>query len=202
MGKVFSEPKCSVNSSFLTLSCHLELIRFPHWRNLGKRNPQDQQTTVKNNIVELNEIFPAVSKRKMTRIAGNVGARVQGGTDRNICRKSDARKWLACCTFSKSETHVDKFTDSPSARFENSSCFQGLSAKCLWLLFSFSEQSGNRAVFKWRPKVIARFRLLPRLVIGLRISSQFFNQWEAKPKPIAPQARDFFYALSKLQVTA
>ena len=27
---------------------------------------------------------------------------------------------------------------------------------------------------------------LPRLVIGLKISRQFFNQWETKPKPIVP----------------
>ena len=32
--------------------------------------------------------------------------------------------------------------------------------------------------------------ILP-LVIGLEDSRQFFNQWEAKPKPIAPCTRDF-----------
>ena len=36
----------------------------------------------------------------------------------------------------------------------------------------------------------------------LKISRQFFNQWEAKPKPIAPCSRDFFRTLSKLQVIA
>ena len=42
------------------------------------------------------------------------------------------------------------------------------------------------------------------LVIGLKISRQFFNQWEAKPKPIVPCARDFSHALGnyKLQVIA
>ena len=30
------------------------------------------------------------------------------------------------------------------------------------------------------------------LVIGLKDSRQFFNQLEAKPKPIAPCMRDFF----------
>ena len=48
----------------------------------------------------------------------------------------------------------------------------------------------NRAVFKWLSKVITWLRLL-RLVIGLKESRQFFNQWEAKPKPIAPCTRDF-----------
>ena len=44
-------------------------------------------------------------------------------------------------------------------------------------------------------------RLL-RLVIGLKDSRQFFNQWEAKPKPIAPYTRDFSRATSELQVIA
>ena len=46
-------------------------------------------------------------------------------------------------------------------------------------------------------------RLL-RLVIGLKDLElrQFFNQWEAKPKPIAPCTRDFSRASSKLQVIA
>ena len=48
----------------------------------------------------------------------------------------------------------------------------------------------NRAVFKWLSKVITWLRLL-RWVIGLKDSRQFFNQWEAKPKPLAPCTRDF-----------
>ena len=44
-------------------------------------------------------------------------------------------------------------------------------------------------------------RLL-RLVIGLKDLRQFFNQWEAKPKPIAPCTRDFSRASSELQVIA
>ena len=40
------------------------------------------------------------------------------------------------------------------------------------------------------------------LVIGLKNSRQFFNQWEAKPKQIAPCTRDFSRALSELQVIA
>ena len=44
-------------------------------------------------------------------------------------------------------------------------------------------------------------RLL-HLAVGLNISRQFFNQWEAKPKPIAPCTRDFSRALYKLQVIA
>ena len=39
-------------------------------------------------------------------------------------------------------------------------------------------------------------------MIGLKDSRHFFNQWEAKPKPIAPRARDFYRALSELQVIA
>ena len=40
------------------------------------------------------------------------------------------------------------------------------------------------------------------LVIGLKDSRQFFNQWEAKPKPITPCTRDFSRASSELQVIA
>ena len=58
-----------------------------------------------------------------------------------------------------------------------------------------------RAVFKWLSKVITWLRLL-RLVIGLKESRQFFNQWESKPKPIAPCTRDFSRASSELQVVA
>ena len=39
-------------------------------------------------------------------------------------------------------------------------------------------------------------------MIGLKDSRQFFNQWEAKPKPIAPCTRDFYRASSELQVFA
>ena len=40
------------------------------------------------------------------------------------------------------------------------------------------------------------------LVIGLKDSRQFFNQWEVKPKSIAPRTRDFSRASSELQVIA
>ena len=56
-----------------------------------------------------------------------------------------------------------------------------------------------RAVFKWLSKVITWLRLL-RLVIGLKDSRQFFSQWEAKPKPIAPCTGDFSRASRELQV--
>ena len=59
----------------------------------------------------------------------------------------------------------------------------------------------SRAVFKWLSKVITWLRLL-RLVIGLKDSRQFFNQWEAKPKPIAPCTRDISRASGALQVIA
>ena len=58
-----------------------------------------------------------------------------------------------------------------------------------------------REVFKWLSKVITWLRLL-RLVIGLKDSRQFFNQWEAKPKPIAPCTRDFSHASSAIQIIA
>ena len=64
-------------------------------------------------------------------------------------------------------------------------------------------QNHNREVFKWLSKVIKWLRLL-RVVIGLKDSRQFFNQWEAKPKPkpMAPCTRDFSRASSELQVIA
>ena len=43
---------------------------------------------------------------------------------------------------------------------------------------------------------------IKKALIGLKDSSQFFNQWEAKPKPIAPRTRDFSRASSELQVIA
>jgi len=67
--------------------------------------------------------------------------------------------------------------------------------------FSFKFTLSFRAVFKWLSNVITWLRLL-RLVIGLKDSRQFFNQWRAKPKPIAPCTRDSFRALSELQIIA
>ena len=40
------------------------------------------------------------------------------------------------------------------------------------------------------------------IAIGLKESCQFFNQWEAKPKAIAPCTRDFSRASGELQVIA
>ena len=59
----------------------------------------------------------------------------------------------------------------------------------------------DRAVFKWLSKEITWLRLL-RIVIGLKDSRKFFNQWEAKTKPIPPCTRDFSRASSELQVIA
>ena len=56
-----------------------------------------------------------------------------------------------------------------------------------------------RAVFKWLSKVITWLWLL-RLVIVLKDSPQFFNQWDEKPKPIAPCTHDFSHASSEFQV--
>ena len=74
-----------------------------------------------------------------------------------------------------------------------------------WLTYSSAVMgwcfAAIRAVFKWLSKVITWLRLL-RLVIGLKDSRQFFNQWDAKPKPIAPCTRDFSRASSELRVIA
>ena len=67
---------------------------------------------------------------------------------------------------------------------------------------SKANQFKDRAVFKWLLKVIITWLRLLRLVIGLKDLGQFFNQWEAKPKPIAPCARDFSRASSESQVIA
>ena len=61
--------------------------------------------------------------------------------------------------------------------------------------------SVRRAVFKWLSKVIAWLRFL-RSLIGLKDSCQFFNEWESKPRPIAPCTRDFFRVSSELQLIA
>ena len=58
-----------------------------------------------------------------------------------------------------------------------------------------------RAVFKWLSKVITWLRLL-RFVIGLKNSRQLFNQWESKPKTIAPCTHDFSRASSEWQAIA
>ena len=66
--------------------------------------------------------------------------------------------------------------------------------QCSCIYFSSKWQfinvpSSNVNCFEnWLSKVIPWLRLL-RLVIGLKDSRQFFNQWEAKPKPIAPCTR-------------
>ena len=58
-----------------------------------------------------------------------------------------------------------------------------------------------KAVFKWLSKVITQLRLLG-LVIGLKISRQFVNQIQAKPKTIVTCPRDFSRALCELQLIA
>ena len=69
--------------------------------------------------------------------------------------------------------------------------------------YSRMEHFQMDAVFKWMSKVITWLPLL-HLVIGLKESRQFFNQWEAKPKPKpnTPCTRDFSRASSELQVIA
>ena len=66
---------------------------------------------------------------------------------------------------------------------------------------SHSYYLNDRAVFKWLSKGNTWLRLL-RLVIGLKDSRQFFNQWESKTKPIASCTRDLSRASSELHVTA
>ena len=68
----------------------------------------------------------------------------------------------------------------------------------VWLLGKVTPNT-LRAVFKWLSKVITWLRSLP-LVIDWKDPRPFFNQWEAKPKPIAPYTRHFYSALSELQV--
>ena len=70
-----------------------------------------------------------------------------------------------------------------------------------WMTRGRMVDSLNRAVFKWLSKVMTWLRFL-HLVIGLKDSRQFFSQWEAKPKPIAPCTRDFSRALSKFHIIA
>ena len=65
----------------------------------------------------------------------------------------------------------------------------------------FETSASLVAFFKWPSKVITWLWLL-RFVIGLKESRQFFNPWEAEPKPIAPCTRDFSRASSELQVIA
>ena len=72
---------------------------------------------------------------------------------------------------------------------------------CNGFYWTWEMRLPSRAVFKWLSKVITWFRLL-RLVIGLKDTRQFFNQWESKQKPIAPCTRDFSRASSELQVIA
>ena len=87
-----------------------------------------------------------------------------------------------------------------SANIFHESVFAAL--KLLLLVLNWIELfCGDRVVFKWPSKVITWLRLL-RLVIGLKESHQFFSQWEAKPKPIAPCTRDFSRASSEFQITA
>ena len=57
------------------------------------------------------------------------------------------------------------------------------------------------SVFKWLSKVIS-WLLFLRLLIGLKYSRQFINQWESKTKPIALSTRDFSRASSELQLIA
>ena len=59
----------------------------------------------------------------------------------------------------------------------------------------------GRTVFKWLLKVIMRLGLLG-LQLGYKISCQYFNRWEARPKPIESCTRDYFRVLSKLRVIA
>ena len=91
---------------------------------------------------------------------------------------------------------IGKQSSNPQSSTEQENCKYGQQSRQLqlgWLEL--------RAVFKWLSKVITWLRLL-RLVIGLKDSRQFFNQWDAKPKPIAPCTRDFSHASSELQAIA
>ena len=62
-----------------------------------------------------------------------------------------------------------------------------------------------RAAFNWVSKVncvCISFTLLRSVRIGQQNSRHFFNQWEAKPKPIASRTNTFCRALHRLHVIA
>ena len=58
-----------------------------------------------------------------------------------------------------------------------------------------------KSVFHWFSKVIT---WLPIATPGdfLKIAPQFFDQWEAKPRPITSSTRHFPHALSKFRIIA
>ena len=62
------------------------------------------------------------------------------------------------------------------------STFMKLSSH-LWLLSRISLTQTITCHLKWLSKVLTRLQLL-RLMIGLKISRRFFNQWEAKQKAL------------------
>ena len=47
---------------------------------------------------------------------------------------------------------------------------------------------------------VSNYAIAIAKLIGKKLSRQFFNQWETKPKPIAACERDFSRPLSKLEV--
>ena len=102
--------------------------------------------------------------------------------------------------YRKERSQIHRKQLAPSSRKWLSSPFEWISRGSI---FRFSEPviCNSRAVFKWLSKVIPWLRLL-RLVIGLKDSRQFFNQWDAKPKPIAPCTLDLSRASSELHVIA
>ena len=80
--------------------------------------------------------------------------------------------------------------------------FMYLSSNIISIIFMIMMRTNDhgeyRAVFKWLSKVITWLRLL-RLVMGLKEVRQFFSQWEAKSKPIAPCTRDVSRASGELR---
>ena len=74
--------------------------------------------------------------------------------------------------------------------------------KPIWLhsTCDFPRSAPAESIFSFQMTVESNYVIA--IVIGLKDSRQFSNQWESKPKPIAPCTRDFSRSSSELQVIA
>ena len=71
----------------------------------------------------------ASESRAMSAREYRAGMKETHACAREICRKRNAWECLACCTFSKSETQVDKFADSQSTRCKKFQLFSRVASK-------------------------------------------------------------------------
>ena len=111
--------------------------------------------------------------------------------------------WASLLTAWEGEDRVGNFHFCIARKWLKSPCQKKKTNKLIvHSLLSISVYYNiNIAQFSNDCQLITRLRLL-RSVIGLKMSLQFFDKWEAKSKPIATCTRDFSSALSKLQATA